>query len=222
MPLMKSIISDVDRSYLRSVSIHLDQLTNVVNELTEILLDVRTDCDPAVFFNRIRVWFPGQKLVYGLEGGESVQEEWMGSSAAQSSIVQALDAFLGIEPLTHKPQEKYDVQPSDGSKMAFLARMRLYLPADHRAFLEELSQFGREMRSFILNHPDRELAAEAMEAYNRVIDAMREFRSGHIRIVALYVTAQQQRGEKPGGTGGTSGVPFLRSIRDQTVKGKME
>ena len=127
---------------------------------------------------------------------------------------------MGIEPLTHKPQEKYDVQPSDGSKMAFLARMRLYLPADHRAFLEELNRFGQQMRKFILEHPDRKQAAETMEAYNRVIDAMRGFRSGHIRIVALYVTTQR-RGEKSSGTGGTSGVTFLKSIRDQTMKGRM-
>ena len=90
LPLMKSIISAVDGSHLRLVSAYLSQLASVVNELTEILLNIRTDCDPAVFFNRVRVWFPGGKLVYGLEGGRSVEEEWMGSSAAQSSIVQAL------------------------------------------------------------------------------------------------------------------------------------
>jgi len=222
MPLMKSTISAVNGSRLGPVSTHMNQLASVVGELTEILENVRTDCDPAVFYDQIRVWFPGGRLVYDLGGGESVEEEWMGSSAAQSSIIQALDAFLGIEPLTHKPQEKYDVQPSNGSKMAFLARMRLYLPADHRAFLEELSQFGQQMRAFILDHLDRAQAAETMEAYNRVIDAMRRFRSGHIRVVALYVTAQQRKGERSGGTGGTSGVPFLKSIRDQTVKGRME
>ena len=222
MPLMKSIISAVDASCLGPVPTHLDQLTKVVDELTEILANVRTDCDPAVFYNQIRVWFPGGRVIYDIEDGESVEEEWMGSSAAQSSIIQALDAFLGIEPLTHRPQEKYDVQPSDGSKMAFLARMRLYLPVDHRAFLEELSRFGQQMRTFIFEHPDWEQAAETMEAYNRVIDAMRRFRSGHIRVVALYVTTQQRKGEKSAGTGGTSGVPFLKSIRDQTVKGRME
>lgn len=222
LPLMKSMISAVDSSQLRPVSAYLERLANLINELTEILLNVRTDCDPTTFFRRIRVWFPGTKLVFGLEGGESVEEEWMGSSAAQSSIVQALDAFLGIEPLTHKLQEKFDIVPSDGSKMAFLARMRLYLPADHRSFLEELNLFGQKMREFILGHPDRELVAETVEAYNKAIEALQEFRSGHIRLVALYVTAQQRIGERSGGTGGTSGVQFLKSIRDLTIKGKMD
>ena len=221
MPLMKSIISAVNDSHLRPVATYLDRLASVIDELTEILENVRMDCDPATFFSRIRVWFPGGKLVFDLDDGESVEEEWMGSSAAQSSIVQALDAFMGIEPLTHKPQEKYDVRPSDGSKMAFLARMRLYLPADHRAFIEELNRFGQQMRTFILDHPDRERAAQTMEAYNGVIEAMQKFRSGHIRIVALYVTAQQGKGEKSKGTGGTSGVQFLKSIRNQTIKGRM-
>ena len=219
---MKSIISTVDGPDLRQISTDLDQLAGVVDTLTEILSDIRGGCGPTVFFNRIRVWFPGAKLVYDLGGGESAEEEWMGSSAAQSSIIQALDAFLGIEPLTHEPQEKYDVQPSDGPKMAFLARMRLYLPADHRAFLEELNRFGRQMRGLILSHPDRKLATEAMKAYNRAIEAMRQFRNTHIQIVARYVTAEQKGGEKSSGTGGTSGVQFLKSIRDQTIKGKME
>jgi tryptophan 2,3-dioxygenase len=100
--------------------------------------------------------------------------------------------------------------------------MRLYLPADHRSFLEELSRFGQQMRAFILDHPDREQAAETMEAYNKVIDAMGKFRSGHIRVVALYLTTQQRKGEKSSGTGGTSGVQFLKIIRDQTIKGRME
>ena len=56
-----------------------------------------------------------------------------------------------------------------------------------------------------------------MEAYN--IDAMRRFRSGHIRVVALYVTTQQRMGER---TGGISGVSFLKSIPDQTVEGRMD
>ena len=222
MPLMKSIISALGVPDLPPLLANLDELASVVNELTEILLDVRTDCDPGVFFNRIRVWFPGAKLVYHLEGEESVQEEWMGSSAAQSSIIQALDAFLGIEPLTHKPREKYDVQSSDGSRMAYLARMRFYLPADHRAFLEELNRFGQQMRSLILNHPDRELATEMAVAYNSVIEAMGKFRSAHIRIVALYITTQQGRGGGSDGTGGTNGVQFLKNIRNQTIKGKME
>ena len=176
MPLMKFIISAVNDSRLEPVSTRLGQLAEVVDELREILTSVRTDCDPAVFYNRIRVWFPGGRVIYDLEDGESIEEEWAGSSAAQSSIIQALDALLGIEPLSHKPQDKYDVQPSDRSKMAFLVRMRLYIPADHRAFLEDLSRFGQCMRVSILDHPDRKQAVGTMEAYNRVIDTMRKFR----------------------------------------------
>lgn len=222
MPLMKSIISAVDGSNLRPIPEYFNRLASVVDELTDILLDIQPDCDPAVFFNRVRVWFPGAKLVYDLEGGESVEEEWMGSSAAQSSIIQALDAFLGIEPLTHKPQEKYDVHPADGPRMAFLKRMRLYLPAAHRVFLEELNEFGQRMRDFILYHPHWKLASVTAKAYDRVIEAMRNFRSGHIRIVALYITAQTRRDEKSSGTGGTSGVQFLKCIRDQTIRGKLK
>ena len=119
----------------------------------------------------------------------------MGSSAARGSIVQALDAYPSIEPFTHEPQEKYDVPPSD----------------------EELSRFGQRMRVSILDYPDREQVAGMIEAYN--VDAMRRFRSGHNRVVALYVTTQQRIGEW---TGGISDVSFLKSIPDQTVEGRID
>ena len=91
---------------------HFHQLTNLVDELKEILVSVRTDCDPAAFFSRIRVWFPGRKLVYDLEDRESVEEEWMGSSAAQSTTTQALDVFLDIEPPTNHRKNTTGVRMS--------------------------------------------------------------------------------------------------------------
>jgi len=67
MPPMKSIIPTMNSSYLGPVSVHLDRVANIVDELTEILAKDRADCDPAVFYNQIRVRFTGRNLVYGLE-----------------------------------------------------------------------------------------------------------------------------------------------------------
>jgi hypothetical protein len=64
------------------------------------------------------------------------------------------------------------------------------------------------MRAFILDHPDREQAAETMEAYNKVIDAMGKFRSGHIRVAALYLTTQQRKGDKSVGLAGPTVYSF--------------
>jgi len=104
---MKSILSAVNGSCLGPVPAHLDQVVNIVDKLTEVLTNVQMDCDPAMFYNQMRIRFSDGKLVYDLrvEDGGSSKEEWMRSSAAQSLIVQAPDTFLGIEPLTHKPQE---------------------------------------------------------------------------------------------------------------------
>ena len=152
---MKSIISAVNNSHLRPVATYLGRLASIVGELTDVLENVRTDCDPATSFNRIRVWFPGGKSAFDLDDGESVEEEWMGPSAAQGSI---RSPSPGRNIHGHRTA---DPQPAGKIRCAAIRR-RLYLPANHRVFIEELNRFGQQMRTFILDHPDRERAAQTI------------------------------------------------------------
>lgn len=104
---------------LRTLSAHIYNMG--------IILDgVRDHCDPRTFYDIVRPWFVGctatQGWIFELAGDEAEiralvngnpwikggsgklweAREMAGSSAAQSSIIQALDVFLGIEGLTHE------------------------------------------------------------------------------------------------------------------------
>ena len=65
---------------------------------------------------------------------------------------------------------------------------------------------------------------ELRDAYDECIDGLKQFRTGHISLVAEYIMAQQRKGEVERGslegtaggkgTGGTDLMQFLKPIRD--------
>jgi indoleamine 2,3-dioxygenase len=91
-----------DRLALERIADYLGDLKQVIRDLTRTLEDVRTDCDPKTFYWSIRPFFNGGKWVYeGVgEDGEAEEREYGGPSAGQSSVIHALDVFLGID---HSP-----------------------------------------------------------------------------------------------------------------------
>jgi indoleamine 2,3-dioxygenase len=222
MRLMSRVIEEVStpsQSTVSSVTALLKELVAVVDDINRHLNQVRNGCDPSVFYNEVRHWFPGAKLIFeGTQlGCKEEVEEWAGSSAAQSTTIQALDAFLGIDELTHNPDVELEMQ-KDGKMVSFLTRMRMYIPADHRVVLDNLSVFGRSLRAFIIANSSPQSPSPALVAYNSVITSLKNFRTSHIRVATIYIV-NQRKGAKSIGTGGTELVPFLRSVRDQTGQG---
>ncbi|KAH8092661.1 tryptophan 2,3-dioxygenase [Cristinia sonorae] len=164
--------------------------------------------------------------------------ELSGPSAGQSALIHALDVFLGVDRYSHashvtghqssatKPSSKESAASlplplstsPEASKpsVAFLTRMQLYMPRHHRAFLRHLSNSPRPIRSIVEKSNDERLT----EAYNSAITALKVFRDAHVRIVAIYIVGPSRRGGRPvdeqKGTGGTSAIQFVKSVRDQT------
>ena len=117
--------------------------------------------------------------------------------------------------------------------------MQTYMPRHHRAFLRHLAAAPRPLRALVDDWIDREPALG--EAYNAAVNAMKRFRDGHMRIVALYIMGPARRErerqaalaeqtalaegrtdavpeKKPlKGTGGTDLVQFLKGVRDRTA-----
>lgn len=91
----------------RRVTNYLTRLAKVIDDITILIQNVRTDCDPATFYHKIRPWFHGASAHKGqgweFEGvalSEAEQDAWgvlSGPSAGQSSLVHALDVFLGVD-----------------------------------------------------------------------------------------------------------------------------
>ncbi|THH15999.1 hypothetical protein EW146_g4577 [Bondarzewia mesenterica] len=163
----------------------------------------------------------------GQSGEEGLWEakEMAGGTAAQSSIVQALDAFLGIEKLTHEHGDDTNAEGGyRGNRVSekgnFLTRMRDYMPLVHRRFIEALGTMATGLREAA----GRDGSEGARAAYNEAVRALRDFRSVHVRVATLYIVNQQRKEGREAvveGTGGTKLVPFLKGVRDRTGQGTL-
>ena len=244
LSLLRSTLDEAfvgDLLSLRRISQYLAELANVVDAMTAVLTDLRQGCDPEVFFTEIRPWFRGQGgrrwIFEGAEAAGLAQpKELSGPSAGQSSIIHALDIFLGIDRYSHAHVAGGVLSPAaQAQETPFLARMQAYMPRHHRAFLSHLKASPCAVRDLVAAAPqERGIRAGLTAAYNAAVMAVKRFRDAHIRIAALYIVSQARRvrggaeaeteaetgAELPPqneGTGGTDLVPFLRGIRDKTA-----
>jgi indoleamine 2,3-dioxygenase len=206
----------------RRITRYLQSLVRVLDDLARLLLAVRDGCDPDVFYHVIRPWFNGadsgsKKWTFdGLDNDDTatglrVPAELSGPSAAQSSLIHALDAFLGVDHTSPNPAHSPATFPSSSPpvtptlearattatttvhvppKASFLTRMRAYMPRHHRNFLRHLGAAPRPLRVAVACMGDAALT----EAYNAAVDALRRFRDAHLRIVALYIVGPSHRG----------------------------
>ena len=223
----------------RRIASYLRKLAGVVRGLTAILDAVRDGCDPRVFYEHVRPWFRGEdsgtrRWVFQDERGHAVDfgetRELSGPSAGQSTLIHALDIFLGVDHST-TPAPAALARPGPGGatkrphSTPFLERMQAYMPRHHRNFINHLKVVPRPIRKLVMQSgPDEPVRF----AYNEAVTALQEFRSTHIRIATLYIINQSHRRptvtvdahQEVGpakGTGGTDLVPFLKSSRDDTT-----
>lgn len=239
LTLMRATMDEAfvgDEIAVRRITSYMHSLAAVIDDLTKLLLAVREGCDPQVFYNEIRPWFRGAdsdahgpKWVFeGMELDPELKEplELSGPSAGQSSLIHALDIFLGVDKYSHAshitgkssagPTEAKQPKPEQ-QPMSFLERMKSYMPRHHRSFLGHLQANPRPLRTIVEASNDVKLT----EAYNTAVSALKIFRDAHVRIVTIYIVGPSRRTGQDGnavtGTGGTSAIRFVKSIRDQTA-----
>ncbi|XP_036313928.1 indoleamine 2,3-dioxygenase 2 isoform X1 [Pipistrellus kuhlii] len=198
----------------------LQRLRLSIQDITRTLGQMHDYVDPDIFYAVIRIFLSGWKdnpampvgLIY--EGVSTKPLKYSGGSAAQSTVLHAFDEFLGI----HHSKESGD----------FLLNMRDYMPPSHKAFIEAI-QSGPSLRDHVLSSENGPL----LTAYNQCVQALADLRSYHITMVTKYVitSAAKAKGRKlshlPGppqaledrGTGGTTVLSFLKSVRNKTLEG---
>ncbi|KAF5392814.1 hypothetical protein D9757_000909 [Collybiopsis confluens] len=189
LALMQSTLDELfvgDSIAVRRITQYLDKLgggpnasslassRGIIGEMEIELNDMTTECDPRVFYDEIRPWFNGidpsnlkegeRKWIFdGIELDKmlEVPNELSGPSAGQSSIIHALDVFLGVQQYSHSKnltgQRGETNQPSSTSpstqtqKPSFLSRMQLYMPRHHRNFLTHLQNQSRSLRALVID-----------------------------------------------------------------------
>ncbi|KAL9713929.1 hypothetical protein Ac2012v2_002234 [Leucoagaricus gongylophorus] len=227
---------------------YLQRMAVVIQELRNLLMNIRQGVDTQVFYDKIRPWFKGidgdpfgrQWVFEGrdeVEGWEEIPEA-SGASAGQSSLIQALDIFLGVD--VEAPETSY---MSHSLNKSFQERMRAYMPRHHRAFLNHLRTNPRPLRALVDRAVEEKGNISISEAYNAALRSMKEFRDAHMIIVALYIIGPARRAgrissagrreaqekymteafhtndevQELKGTGGTDLIQFLKGVRDQTA-----
>lgn len=89
------------------ITLALLKFSQCIREIGEILKRMDEQCNPDVFYNRIRPFLAGSKNM-GLAGlpngvfydegdGEGDWRQYSGGSNAQSSLIQFFDVVLGVE-----------------------------------------------------------------------------------------------------------------------------
>jgi indoleamine 2,3-dioxygenase len=173
-------------------------------------------CEPFIYYHRVRPYIHGWKnhpdlpegVIYdGVEAYGGRPQQFRGETGAQSSIVPALDAMLGVG---HK----------EDALRTYLQEMRNYMPPAHRAFIEAL-----EKRASVRPFAQRAGRRALTSAYNACVEALENFRSLHFEYAATYIFQQAQTDAKNPhavGTGGTPFMEYLKKHRDETGQNRLE
>lgn len=165
----------------------LGQIESAVRRQVEVLRRIPEKMDPRLYYRTFRPYIRFfENVVY--EGVDASPVHWRGETGAQSSIMPTLIAFLKIP---HRPSPL----------MNYLADMRRYMPAEHRAFVEQVAALPEV----------RPLASR--EAFNGLLDAICSFRAIHQGWAQQYV---QHWVDDPRGTGGTPYMEWLAQLIDET------
>jgi indoleamine 2,3-dioxygenase len=176
--------------------------------MRETLLRMPERCDPYIYYSRVRPYIHGWKnspalpdgLVY--EGVGAYQEKpqlFRGETGAQSSIVPALDAGLGI-------------RHADDPLTQYLLEMRDYMPPRHRAFIAAVEErVDDQLRPLLYGYiHDRRLKhPELWKAYSACVDLLRQFREIHVGYAERYIFLQHQAHASNPTAVGTGGTPFM-------------
>ncbi|HZL89529.1 MAG TPA: hypothetical protein VFB96_14285 [Pirellulaceae bacterium] len=176
--------------------VHLNSaLTNIATTVwrqVEVLRRIPERMDPSLYYKTFRPYIRFfENVVY--EGVDERPVNFRGETGAQSSIMPTLVALMKIQ---HQQSLLTD----------HLADMRRFMPAEHRAVIEEVERMPSV----------RPLADKAV--YNDLLEAMATFREVHIGWAREYI---QRHVSDPRGTGGTPYVQWLSQLIEETRATKM-
>lgn len=187
-----------------AVTAGLETVAGTMENMLATLRCMPEKCDPYIYYTRVRQfifgWMENPALpegVYyeGVAAYDGRPQRFRGETGAQSSIIPAFDALLGIDC-------------SSDPLGAHVKGLREYMPAPHRRFLDALAA-RPSVRQYVHGTPSRELVS----AYDRCIGLSVDFRRQHLEYAGLYIHAQQRKTMANPTDVGTGGTPFIRYLQ---------
>jgi indoleamine 2,3-dioxygenase len=188
----------------------LGQIVAIWAEINALFDRMPEQCDPYIYFRRVRPYIHGWKdnpalgagVVYrGVERFGDLPQAFRGQTGSQSSVVPSMDALLGVG------------HASDPLR-TYLDELHIYRPPGHRRFIDDV-RAGSDVRAFVKRAGHRGLT----EAYDAAVQAVADFRSRHLEYAASYIHSQGRKSagnDTEIGTGGTPFMKYLKKHRDET------
>jgi len=216
MGLLHACLDAADAGQAEALEVLLGQVEFSLRAVQATMLRMPEHCDPYIYYHRVRPYIHGWKnhpdlpdgLIYeGVAAYGRRPQQFRGETGAQSSIVPALDAMLGV---AHE-QDMLSL---------YLQEMRIYMPPAHRAFIESL-----ESRTSVRYFVERCGRSSLTSIYNECTEAVEKFRSLHLEYAAKYIFHQAQTNSKNPhavGTGGTPFMSYLKKHRDETRRSRLQ
>ena len=185
----------------------LQMLAERLDDLGALLQKMYENCDPHVFYHRIRPFLAGSKnmaeaglpngVMFDVGSGRDAYVQYGGGSNAQSSLIQFFDIVLGIEhrptgtkrPTEHSSSESDSEPISPPSRHNFIHEMRSYMPGPHRRFLEHVSSIAN-IREYVEARGKSNPALAI--SYDACLAMLRSLRDKHIQIVSRYIIVKSR------------------------------
>lgn len=188
----------IENNDFHTVERELLKIPKAFNKVIATFKRMFEKCSPDVYFNTLRPYLFGfTDIVYnGVEEFGEKPQTFRGESGAQSTVIPAIKAFLGL-------------QHEQGGLSEHLEIMKAYMPKPHRELLNNIDQ--QKIRKFIVTSNTGQLT----DAYNACLESVFNFRSLHLKMAHAYVA---QKVTNPIGTGGTEFMHWLKQLRDETEK----
>ena len=186
---------NLDQTYLQKALDSIKKINSIMNRMPE-------KCDPFIYYNRVRPYIFGWKnnpatpdgVIYeGVDAYNGEPQLFRGETGAQSSIVPALDALLGV---TH----------SNDPLREYLDEMRLYMPKEHRELLNGLDEWSNNERTKL------NINEESVEIINELIKEVHTFRDKHLEYARVYIYEQSLTNNSNSNIVGTGGTPFMKYL----------
>ncbi|KAL9100321.1 MAG: hypothetical protein Q9163_004284 [Psora crenata] len=215
IPLMLKGIAAARLDEAKTVTKCLHGFAERLDELAVVMQQMYENCDPHVFYHRIRPFLAGSKnmadaglpngVIFDTGSGQDSYCHYGGGSNAQSSLIQFFDIILGVE---HHPTKSRET-PSDRSLTAtevvakgtgspsghnFIHDMRSYMPGPHRRFLSHVNSVANIREYVDCHRSDRSLTI----AYDACLGMLRALREKHMQMVSRYIVIQSHESRNAG------------------------
>lgn len=229
LPLMLNAIAAARINDSRTVIECLRTFAETIDELGTLLIRMYENCDPHVFFHRIRPFLAGGRdmaeaglpngVMFDTGSGNDPYQQYGGGSNAQSTLIQFFDTVLGVE---HRPtgesrihnasKDQEGLAPSP--RQVFIHEMRSYMPGPHRRFLEHTISIAN-IREYVESHTSNRAL---IIAYQACLAMLSSLRSKHINMVSRYIVVQAGRPRSQSQTLNSPDAPKMQNLATASQK----